>query len=109
MNDEFENFLEKEISKSKIQFSDNGFSDQVILDLPKRKKVFAVRETIITFSAIISAFVFILINGLNIFLTGLLNLSNSLIHLTSPNYEFVIVLIAFSLMSLLIPYIELKK
>ena len=109
MKDNFEDFLKKEISKSNIQIPDNGFSNQVITNLPRRKTVFAGREIIITISSIISALVFVLIKGLNTFLTGLINLFNSLIHLEIPNYEFVIVLLTFCLISLLIPYVELRK
>ncbi|MDA3907408.1 MAG: DUF5056 domain-containing protein [Bacteroidales bacterium] len=109
MKDNFEDFLKKEISKSNIQIPDNGFSDTVINNLSKRKTVLIGRELIIIFSTIISALIFILINGFNIFLLGLIKLFNSIIHLTTPNFKFVIVLITFSLMSLLISYIELRK
>lgn len=109
MKDNFEDFLKKEISKSNMQIPDNGFSDKVINNLSKRKTVFIGREIIIIFSTIISALVFMLINGFNLFLMGIINLFNSLIHLKIPNYEFVIVLLAFCLISLLIPYVELRK
>ena len=85
MKDNFEDFLKKEISKSNMQIPDNGFSDQVITNLPKRKTTFSRREIIITISTIISALVFALINGFNAFLTGIINFFNSLFHLQIPN------------------------
>jgi hypothetical protein len=109
MKGNFDDFLKEEISKSTTQIPDDGFSDQVIANLPKRDTVFTGREIIITISTIISALVFVLIKGFNPFLTGIINLFNSLIHLKIPNYEFVIVLMAFCLISILIPYIEFRK
>ncbi len=109
MKDNFEDFIKKEIRKSNMQIPDNGFSDQVISNLPIRKKVFARREIVIIIASIISALVFILINGVNLFLIGLINLFNNLIYLKTPNCEFVIVLLIFFLIFLLIPFVELRK
>lgn len=109
MKDNFEDFLNKEIRKSSIQIPDNGFSDRVISNLPERKSVFVDRKTIIILSTIISAFVFLLINGFNLLISMIINLFNSLIYLKTPNYEFVIMLLAFFLISLIIPYVELRK
>lgn len=109
MKDKFDDFLKEEINKSNIQILDNGFSDKVIQNLSKRKPVCIGREKIIIFSSIISALIFILVNGFKIFLIGIISLINSLIHLNSPNFKFIIVLLVFCLISLLIPYVEFRK
>lgn len=109
MKDNFEDFLKKEIGKSSFQSPDNGFSDQVIANLPKRKRVIALREVIIITSTFFSALVFILTKGFYAFIEGVTSLFNSFIYQTMPNYEFVIVLLAFCFISLLIPFVELRK
>ncbi|OFX86559.1 MAG: hypothetical protein A2W99_15590 [Bacteroidetes bacterium GWF2_33_16] len=109
MKDNFEDFIKKETCKSNIEIPDNGFSEKVTSSLPKRKTEFIGRKIIIIFSTIISVLVFILINGSKIFLTGITDLFYSLINSETPNYEFIVVLIVFSIMSLIIPYIEIKE
>lgn len=109
MKDKFDDFLKKEINKSNIQIPDNGFSDKVIHNLSKRKPVFIGREKIIIFSSIISALIFILVNGFKTFLIGIISLINSLIHFNSPNFKFIIVLLVFCLISFLIPFVEFRK
>ena len=109
MNDNFEDFLKKEITKSSFQSPDNGFSDRVVANLPKRKRVFARREVIIITSALFSALAFILTKGFYPFIEGVTSLFNSFIYQTMPNYEFVIVLLAFIFISVLIPLVELRK
>lgn len=109
MKDNFDEFLKSEIGKSSIQSPDNGFSDRVVANLPIRKRVLARRELIIITSTLFSAFVFILSNGFYSFIEGVTTLFGSFIYQKLPNYEFVIVLLAFIFISVLIPLVELRK
>ena len=109
MSDKFEDFLKNEIGKSAVQIPDDGFSGRVISKLSKRRSVLRRRELIIIIATIFSGVVLILINGFNLFVTGIMGLISSIIQLQAPNYQFVIVLVVFSLMSLAISFVERER
>ncbi len=107
--DKFDEFFKTEILKSEFNLKDDGFSDMVIKNLPKRKYNYLNRNIIILVSTFMSFIVFTLVNGVNHFIRGLYNFLDSLLNHGSLNYEFIIVIVAFSCLFLSIPTIEFKR
>lgn len=109
MKDNFDKYLKSEIEKSSYDIPDDGFSERVLNNLPQRNLRIIDRRVIITISTVTSAFVFIIINGLNQFLSGIISLINGLTNFSTINQEFLIVLIIFSGMILSIPFVEIRR
>ena len=109
MKNNFDDFLKSEIIKSEIKLKDDGFSDMVIHNLPGRKYNYFNRNIILLVSAIISFVVFMLVNGINHFITGLYTFIGNLLKYGTLNYEFIFVILAFSCLLLSIPALEFKR
>ena len=109
MKDNFEDFLKSEIKRSNLNLPDNGFSNHIIHNLPKIRRNYFIRRLIIIISLAFSAIVFILISGLNQFLSGLINLMNGFVSFDPVNQDFILVLIIFSIMILSIPFVEFRR
>lgn len=107
--DKFDEFFKTEILKSEININDDGFSDLVIKNLPKRKYNYLNRNIIILVSTFMSFIVFTLVNGVNQFIKGIFSFLDSLLNHGSLNYEFIIVIVAFSFLFLSIPTVEFKR
>ncbi len=109
MENNFDDFIKSEIEKSAQEFTQNGFSERVIRNLPARKNNYLSRRVIIVLSSIASGFIYVLINGFNQVLTGFYNFAFNLLNHGAVNQEFVLFVVLFSIVSLSIPLVEYRR
>ena len=109
MKNNFEDFLKAEIIKSEINLKDNGFSDMVISNLPKRKVLPINRNFILLSSTLIAFLVFIFLNGGKVLINGLYHFLISLLRYGTLNSEFILITLIFSGILLSIPALEYKR
>lgn len=94
-NDDFDKFLKNRFQKARYKIKDDGFSEKVISNLPKIRDYSIRRNFVIYAFGILSVVLFFISNGFKSLIVSVVEVLNNSLHLITPSFMSLIVIMAF--------------
>lgn len=107
--EDFDIFLEKQLSETSPDFADDYFRNKVLENLPEQKKDNRTRNLILYVSVILSCAISFIIVDFNAIKNIVNEALNLLIYLKHPSLETVLFILTFLIILYVIPRIEYSE